>query len=115
MQILKCLNQSKIIKNFNITDFKLFKEGFYIKIKAELINGELLFIREFVDDKERNYSYHLQNRNGELIARWDNAPHHPDLYTFPHHKHLKENIFENTNIDCYSILQEIEKILIKKK
>ena len=26
---------------------------------------------------------------GHLILRYDNAPHHPEVGTFPHHKHLR--------------------------
>ena len=28
---------------------------------------------------------------GEAVFRYDNAPHHPDLPTFPHHKNLVRN------------------------
>lgn len=37
------------------------------------------------------YSFHLQNKNDELIFRWDNAPHHPELDNFPYHLHDKNN------------------------
>jgi hypothetical protein len=33
------------------------------------------------------YRYHLQDKNSELIFRYDNTPHFPDLPNFPHHKH----------------------------
>lgn len=33
------------------------------------------------------YSFHWQDRDGNLIARWDNARHHLKLPTFPHHIH----------------------------
>src|SRR4051794_4734093 len=35
-----------------------------------------------------HYAFHLQDAGGRCIARWDNAPHHRDLTTFPHHVHL---------------------------
>ena len=34
------------------------------------------------------YSYHYQNSQNELVFRYDNAEHHPEILTFPHHKHL---------------------------
>ena len=34
------------------------------------------------------YSYALI-KNNKCILRYDNSPHHEDLKTFPHHKHLK--------------------------
>ncbi len=33
------------------------------------------------------YRFHWQNTQGQLIRRWDNAPHHKDVETFPNHLH----------------------------
>lgn len=33
------------------------------------------------------YSFHWQDVTGELRMRWDNAPHHPEVTTHPHHVH----------------------------
>jgi len=33
------------------------------------------------------YRHHWQDGAGHLVKRWDNAPHHPQLNTFPHHLH----------------------------
>lgn len=33
------------------------------------------------------YRHHWQDAGGHLIKRWDNAPHHPTVDTFPHHLH----------------------------
>ena len=33
------------------------------------------------------YSFHWQDASGRLLKRWDNAPHQPDVATFPHHVH----------------------------
>jgi len=27
-------------------------------------------------------------REGQRVFRYDNAPHHPEIVTFPHHKHI---------------------------
>jgi Family of unknown function (DUF6516) len=35
-----------------------------------------------------HYSFHLQDALGECVFRYDNSPHHPELPTFPHHKHV---------------------------
>lgn len=34
-----------------------------------------------------HYSYQYM-RNGERVFRYDNAPHHPEIGSFPHHKHV---------------------------
>ncbi len=34
-----------------------------------------------------NYAY-AYIRNGQGVFRYDNAPHHPEIATHPHHKHI---------------------------
>lgn len=49
----------------------------------------------FLDIRITNggYSYHWERRSidGE-IYRWDNAPHHQEVTTFPHHLHAGEEM-----------------------
>lgn len=33
------------------------------------------------------YSFHWQSADGVLRKRWDNAAHHPEVPTYPHHIH----------------------------
>ncbi len=33
------------------------------------------------------YSFHWQDADGQLRRRWDNAAHHPEVPTHPHHVH----------------------------
>jgi len=33
------------------------------------------------------YSFHWQDAAGQLLKRWDNAAHHRELATHPHHVH----------------------------
>jgi hypothetical protein len=33
------------------------------------------------------YSFHWQDADGQLRKRWDNAAHHPEVLTHPHHVH----------------------------
>lgn len=33
------------------------------------------------------YSFHWQSDDGKFIKRWDNAAHHPEIETYPHHLH----------------------------
>jgi hypothetical protein len=70
-----------------------------------------LFIKEYLDDFERNYSYHWQRQNGELIARWDNSPHHKHLITFPHQCHINEKVIESYDISYQEILLKIEDLI----
>ena len=110
MGILDCLNSFSFIKRYEVLKFKYFEEGFYIKIKVDLKNNTQLYLTEYSDNIAREYSYHWQTIDGKLIIRWDNAPHHKNTRTYPHHKHVGENVYESFELDCYSILKKNRKI-----
>jgi hypothetical protein len=62
------------------------------RYRLMLRNGDLLEVFErFQVSREavvvQKYSFHWQKTTGELYKRWDNAPHHRDLLTQPHHVH----------------------------
>lgn len=83
---------SSIIKNYHISKFRTFETSHEIIGKITLIdNTELLFREYLFPDSLRKYSYHWQQKNTECIVRWDNAPHHQETATFPHHKHCGED------------------------
>lgn len=58
-----------------------------------------------------NYKFHYQNKEGELIFRYDNAPHYPHLSTFPSHKHVGKAVVEAEPPDLNDVLAEIDTIL----
>jgi hypothetical protein len=67
-------------------------EGF-IRLRAVLSNGDLLEAFEFVvailDALQTvTYRIHWQQGDGRLKRRWDNAPHHKEVPTFPQHVHV---------------------------
>ena len=94
----------------------------YFKGMLEFMDGSILHFAEFVETyelvKRLKYKYHLQSESGDLIARWDNVPHHRDISTFPHHnveyweKQMKsyykgsnsrQLIFIDTNISSFQM------------
>jgi len=52
------------------------------------------------------YSFHWQDASGGLRARWDNAPHHPEMATHPHHVHegSEANVLPHTSITVQEVL-----------
>lgn len=66
-----------------------------IEGKLRFTDESSLHFIEFVDVKggvERyKYAYHYQDREENMIFRYDMAPHHPEIPTFPHHKHTPSN------------------------
>ncbi len=63
------------------------------------------------DVEREDYRYHYQTAEGELIRRWDNAPHHPDVETFPHHVHVGDEVIATDPVDHKDVLGEIARRL----
>lgn len=97
------------------------KRSLYIGI----IEGEIYFTDEsflhfieFVSVKEKieryKYSYHYQDKYRKIIFRYDMAPHHREIETFPHHKHINsENVIKSSALSLAEVLDEIEGLIIK--
>jgi len=115
-QLLKLLKESKIIKDLDILNFIDEEEIQVFYVKATLIDNSILYIRELNTLTENKYSYHWQTKKRKLICRWDNAPHHPQIKTFPHHKHEKtpENILPSKEITLEKVLNVISERIKKK-
>lgn len=63
-----------------------------VRCDLALWDGSKLTISESVDTsadypEKTDYSYHYV-RGEHTIFRYDSAPHHPGISTFPHHKHV---------------------------
>jgi len=55
--------------------------------------GIRILVRLFVDVSLGypvwlDYSFHVMQFDGTNVFRYDNAPHHREVVTFPHHKHV---------------------------
>jgi hypothetical protein len=64
----------------------------FLKMRLRLIDGSSLRIWEkrFNASLQRYSYYWLDELNNQIIG-WDNAPHHSEIETFPHHKHIDGN------------------------
>jgi hypothetical protein len=107
VEIIKSLDKSPIVDNYIVRDFKSFKDGFYISIAVKLIDNSDLYISEYIDEFERNYSYHWQDFDKTLRIRFDNAPYHRSISTYPHHKHLNNVVLENNLVTFSEIMNYI--------
>ena len=84
----------------------------YIRGKLYLIEGKTLHFAEYVTTEPTpqrlKYRYHLQDEQGHLIVRWDNAPHHRHVATFPHHRHeANGRVRASSAMDLDAVLQAI--------
>ncbi|QTA89677.1 toxin-antitoxin system TumE family protein [Desulfonema magnum] len=71
----------------------------------------LLFVRDYLfSEGSRKYSFHWQDVHGNCILRWDNAPHHQGVSTFPYHRHFgkEEHIQESQPMRLETVLEYIQ-------
>ncbi|HDQ00470.1 MAG TPA: hypothetical protein ENN22_14990 [bacterium] len=110
-EIIDHLDSSKFIESFEVMEYYDEENVKLIKIRANLKNSSISYIREFIKADGSNYSYHWQDSTGKLLLRWDNAPHHPHITTFPHHFHSGNQIKATYRVTIKEVLEEIEKFL----
>jgi len=110
--ILEIIEKHKtIIQNFEIHKFKIVSKSYQLICKVLFINNSQLFIRDYLFlDGERKYSYHWQNELNECLVRWDNAPHHQEISTYPFHKHIgkDENIEDSEPMKLENVFKYIQ-------
>lgn len=101
---------SNLIKEYSKSE-KLYSENKgYIRCKIVFTNNYSLSFMELIDIEKpvkQKYSYHFKDDDNNLMFRYDNAEHHPKLNTFPHHKHLPNNVIKSTEPELLDILMEI--------
>jgi len=84
------------------------------------IDGSSLHFLEYVLEEDNrllrvSYRFHYIKQDGSLVFRYDNAPHHPELPTFPHHKHLPGNkTVPSGEKSLIDVLDEIGEIISKE-
>lgn len=83
-----------------------------------MIDGSTLQFMELVNIKRDKmirlkYRFHLMTVNDEMVFRYDNSPHHPEISTYPHHKHVKgEKVPRRSKeVGLKDVLLEIEEMI----
>ena len=107
---------SPLIRTFNVIRREVTPVDGKIRVRATLVDGGLLDLFEYGVEKDgqvhlRKYSFHWQGDGGGLIRRWDNAPHHPEISTHPHHKHTLSGVETAEPPDLSDVLREIDRYL----
>lgn len=90
------------------------------------IDGEIFFTNSYrlsffefhcliENNIERDkYKYHLMDGDNSLIFRYDNAPHHNNISSYPHHKHLPHEIVSSKPMDFSELIEEIEQVILNE-
>jgi hypothetical protein len=77
----------------HVTESRILKDKRSLHIgviegEIKFLNDSVLHFMEFVTLKDEpgiyKYTYHYQNQHGNLIFRYDMAPHHKEIESFPH-------------------------------
>ena len=84
-----------------------------LRIRLRFEQGHLLEINEAAIVEEDSlvlldYRYHCQDSQNRLIFRYDSTPHFPSLSSFPHHKHLPEEVIDSDRPDLPTVVEEAE-------
>jgi len=91
----------------------------FVSDEMGIITGRLVFIdksvvefMELVSTKEAEYRFQHMDKDKSLICRWDSAPHHKEVKTFPYHLHTKKEVKESKRVNFVDILDIVtEKVI----
>ena len=109
------LTASSIVKDIEVLEEFITSVSGYLECRLLMIDNSILYISEYFtiygdEIKLDKYSYHHQ-KNNEFLIRWDNAPHHRELPTFPFHLHRKDGVFESKAMTLEEVLKELAEIM----
>ena len=97
----------------SVWDTGLEKAALY-RYRLTMSDGSLLELTERLLEERgtlsiEKYRHHWQGADGHVIKRWDNAPHHPEIDTFPHHLHdgSEINVIEHGEISGLDALAKV--------
>lgn len=92
-----------------MVDYRTEKIGI-VKGTLVFLNESKLFFTEYLDLRYKinklAYSFHYQDKDGNLIFRYDNASHKPKL-DYEDHKHIGGRILQSEIPEMKNVLEEI--------
>ena len=85
--LVTILQESAFCRSVRILETHPFSDRqFALKLRSDLISGDVLQIRLYRNGAHIDYSYQLL-RQSRPVLRWDNKEHFSEIVTFPHHFH----------------------------
>jgi len=95
-------------------DFVLRIENLYTKLRAYLRND--YFLDVYYNETLQKYSYTVI-RSGQRVIGWDNAKHHVNISSYPHHYHGIDGAIEASPLsgdplqDIISVMSQLKNTL----
>ncbi len=100
---------SSIVAGYSVSKYRRYGLAVSLIARVGFIDGSTLYIKDYMFlNGMRKYSYHWQDRDGNLMVRWDNSRHYKDIHTFPHHKHFPDKITESEERNIRDIFKYIK-------
>ena len=92
----------------------------FVSDEMSIVTGKLVFIdksildfMELVSREEAEYRFQYMDQTKGLICRWDSAPHHKEIPTFPYHIHTKKGVKESIKVNLIEILDNVSEKVIE--
>jgi len=79
----------------------------FVDGKIVFFDNTILEFTESITPERFKYRYQYMKADGSLIFRYDNVPHHPEISTFPDHKHYQNKILDSSPADLKQVVEEI--------
>ena len=118
--IEKTISTTPLVLSSNIQkQFSPDSKTVYIKGALIFIDSSILEVAIFANEYTNavnvdKYRFYYMDKHGEMLFRYDNAPHHREVITFPHHKHLPDRTIPSNMPTIKDMLNEISAIIIRK-
>ncbi|PQP33290.1 hypothetical protein C6A36_00060 [Desulfobacteraceae bacterium SEEP-SAG10] len=118
-EIEKTIDSSSIVLLSNIQKyFAPGEETVYLKGQLTIIDSSTLEISIFATETRETlsidkYRLHYMNADGQMLFRYDNSPHHPEIDSYPHHKHTPGKIRPSNIPSIQDILNEISAMILR--
>ena len=110
--IQQAINATLIVIVSDVSYHEIDTTECYIRGVVSIVGGLQFHLAEYAVTtpivKRIKYRYHLQKPDETLLVRWDNVPHHPQVSTFPHHRHEANGaVHESVDMDIPQAMKAI--------
>jgi len=105
---------SSIQKHFGPNNDTVYLKGSILFIDSSTLDIAIFAKESLKTISVEKYRFHYLDKHGQMLFRYDNAPHHHELSSFPHHKHIGNRTISSSQHGLKDILNEITAIILKK-
>jgi len=83
----------------------------FIRGQVIFVDGSRFEFTEQLPIERQKFRLNFMDAENQLVVRWDSAPHHKSLPTFPFHKHTQQGVEPYPAITTLDALDEIAKLV----